>query len=139
MAYKPGGLRNFWPAITDVQSAAKAVRDASMYAYWVAAVTASFSVWAMFYGPVLGIDGFGIFDAAAMVFIAWRISNFSETWTTIAILYWGGNILYKATTQPELGSVGVVSILILLGFINGLRGVIGFSKFSRRPEVQEHG
>ena len=54
--------------------------------------------------------------------------------TVIGLAYWIFNMFYKVLNAAEgVRPVGVISIIILLGFISGVRGTFAFSKFSKQP------
>ena len=129
-------LEAFWPRLTTVQSAADTVRNAAAYAYLVAAVTGTLATYAMFYGAVWGFDGWAVGDALFLALVGWRISKFSQPWAIVGVTYWVVNMASKLST-PQLGlrPVGFISILILLGFINGVRGIRAYNSLSKQRDA----
>lgn len=131
-------LEAFWPEIIDIHTATKAAEGGVASAAIVAVVTGTIAIYAMFYGPVMGFDGWSLGDALLMVIVGWRIRQLSRPWAVVGLIYWIGNMGTKLV-EPQRGltPVGVVSIIILLGFINGVRGTSAFYKFSKRPEPEQ--
>jgi hypothetical protein len=119
-----------------MQGAAAAVKSAATWAYLSAALTGAIALYAMFYGPLLGFDGWEIGDALVLALIGWRVSRFSQGWTVISVAYWILSTSAKIL-EPQAGAspVEAVSILTLFAFINGLRGTRRYQTWTKRLEV----
>lgn len=128
-------LDAFWPRFSTPLRAEQAVRTASATACIVAAITGAVAIYTMVVGPLWGFDGWSIVDALILLLASWRIRKFSQPWAIATIIYWVGNMAVKAShPQPGLAPVGIISILILLGFVNGVRAIRAYNRLTKPPD-----
>jgi hypothetical protein len=84
--------------------------------------------------PVLGIDGWGLVDAAIAAIVAWRIFKLSLPWACVGFLLFASEKIYGLASNPAAGSHGVIVALILLvAYINAIRGGQFLRKRSNLP------
>ena len=127
----------FWPKVDDIPGAVNAVNTAATWALLAAAVTGTIAIYAFFFNSIAGFDGTAFGDAILLTVVGWRIRRFSQGWAIVGLIYWISNMLYKLSTpQTGVSPIGIISILILFGFINGIRGIRAFEKLSKRPELE---
>jgi len=120
----------FWKEIYDKDSAENAVQMAVGVSYFVAGVTTLLAVSSLFVGkPLLGVNGWSLFDAALFAVVGWRISRLSLPWTIV------GTLLYLLESVASIGTrgqgIGVLTIVFLIAYINALRGVWAHRRYER--------
>jgi len=115
-----------WPQIHDEASAEIAVKEAVGYASVVALVTAGIATASIFLGrPVVGYDAWNYLDAVLVGLIAFGLWKHSRVAAVAGLLYW----LITTYIKSQNGRVGLVTILVFLGFIHGVRGTFAYRKY----------
>lgn len=121
------GLRNLWPDVRDAESARVAARQAFQVAAIVAALDAVFGVMALAGVKVGPFDAWILFDGSLFAVVAWRTYRPSKVWSVIGLALMLAEMGYKVAAQPT--TVGAISVFLLLGSINGVRGAFAYSRF----------
>jgi hypothetical protein len=117
-----------WPEIIDEDSARDAAHMAGGWAGVVAGVTTLFAILSVFAGiSVMGIRGWSLLDAALFAVVAWRIWCGSRAFAVAGLSLYGLEVLYSVVTHPP--GIGILTVIILLALINGVRGTFGLHKF----------
>src|SRR5262245_17894989 len=124
-----GRGRWLWPDVTEQEGALKAIKDAWQAAFFVAAVTALIGGLAIaLHQPVAGFGGWALVVACFMALIGWRITKQSRAWAVVALIYWAVNMLAKVFSGSATGAFGVVTILVLMAFVSGVRGTFAIQR-----------
>jgi hypothetical protein len=126
---------NWWPSVETVSGAKEAAHQGAAAAVFVAVFTALFAFAALFDIHILaGFSPTALFDAAIFGVVAWRIYRMSRAWAVVGLV---GFIFERAYALYERGfsaSAGiVVGVVILLAFINGVRGTFALHKLTASP------
>ena len=119
---------NFWPDVSNLQDANKAIRYGFWAAVFVATVTAIFAFVAIFlHTPVLGIDGSALFDAVLFAGVAFGIDRKSRVAALVGLgLYVVERFYMLATSGGSIGVGGVMAIILTLYFVHGVRGTFAY-------------
>ena len=124
-----------WPGIIDEDSARDAAHMAGGWAGVVAGLTTLFAVISIFGGvSVLGIRAWSLLDAALFGVVAWRVWAGSRAWAVTGLSLYCLEVLYGMVTHPP--GVGILTIIIVLALINGVRGTFGLHKFIEMRQQQ---
>jgi hypothetical protein len=124
-----------WPEVSDEDSARTAAHMAAGWAAVVAGVTTLVSLLSlagMFRMP--GIGPSSLLDAALFGLVAWRVWNGSRAWAVAGLALYCLEIVWSVVTHPP--GVGILTVLILLALINGVRGTFGLHKFLEAKKQQ---
>ena len=125
-----------WPEIIDEDSARDAAHKAGGWAGVVAGLTTLFAVISMVGGfSLFGINAYSLIDAALFGVVAWRIWCGSRAWAVAGLSLYCLEVLYGVVTHPP--GVGILTIIIMLALINGVRGTFGLHKFVEMRKQQE--
>jgi len=131
---KPEEMNWWWPSVSDLEGAKKAAHSGAGAAVFVAAVTALFSVLAIFGIQILpGFSALSLVDAALFAIVAWRIYKMSRAWAVVGLLLFIYERVYAFYVHgaPAMGGI-VVGVIIWLGFTNGVRGTFAYRKLSTK-------
>jgi hypothetical protein len=124
-----------WPEIVDEDSARDAVHMAGGWAGVVAGLTTLLAVISIFGGvSVMGIRAWSLVDAALFGIVAWRIWCGSRAFAVAGLSLYALEVLYGVVTHPP--GVGILTIIIMLALINGVRGTFGLHKFEEVNKQQ---
>ncbi len=120
----------WWPSMSNLEGAKKAVHEGAGAAIFVAAVTALFSVLAIFDIRILpGFSPWSLVDAGLFAVVAWRIYKMSRAWAVVGLLLFVGERAYAFYARGVTATTGiVVGVIILLGFVNGVRGTFAYRR-----------
>ncbi len=111
--------RWYWPEIHDPHTAKQAAEGASIAAFLVGAGTAAVAVLSLFGINVLGISAWALVDAAIFAALGAGIWRGSRICAVVApALY----VIEVAQMATRGGRLGIVTIVIVLYFIGGVRG-----------------
>jgi hypothetical protein len=122
-----------WPKIHDEASAKTAVHEAVGYTLVVAISTAGIATASLIMGhPILGFEVWNYFDAALAGVLAFGIWKYSRVVAVMGLLYWVCNLLMKWYG----GRAGIITLLILLGFVHGVRGTFAYQKYRSHSTEQ---
>ena len=117
-----------WPEIIDEDSARDAAHKAGGWAAFVAGLTALLAVISMTSGvSVMGVNSWSLIDAALFAVVAWRTWCGSRAWAVAGLGIYCLGVLYRVATNPP--GIGILTIIIILALINGVRGTFGLHKF----------
>jgi len=132
----PGGW--LWPNVSEQDGAMKAIKGASQAAFIVSGITALVAVIALVGGkPVAGFEGWALVDAILMAVAGWRITKHSRAWAVVALVYWTGASVARVLSVSAVGAFGVVTIIILLAFVGGVRGTFALHKLRNGTAARE--
>ena len=121
----------YWPTIEDEGSAEHATKAAIGVSGFIAAVTGLAAVLSIVYHkPILGLDGWGLIDAAIFAWIAWRVSKVSRIWAVVGLLMYLMEVGYKLATNPS-GALGILTIIFILTYINAIRGAFAYHRYRK--------
>ena len=124
--------RGWWPSVeTEVEARGAAYQGAGA-AVFVASVTGLFSVLAMFDIRILpGFSPLSLVDAGLFAIMAWRIYRMSRAWALVGLLGYVSERAYSIYVHGATATAGwIVGVIILLGFVNGVRGTFAYHRLS---------
>jgi hypothetical protein len=79
---------------------------------------------------------FHLVDAALFAIAAWRIYRMSRAWALLGLLGFVAERAYNLYARGLANAGFVVGLVILLGFVNGVRGTYAFHKLgASRPSM----
>jgi hypothetical protein len=126
------GFKNFWPDVTDLESARATAKRGWQAAFVVSSLTAIIASIAAVRGPFLGYDAWSFVDAAFTAVIGWRIMRMSRAWAVVGLAYWLVNLASRAIDPSSVRLSGMgVAIIMLFGFINGVRGTFAHRRLQK--------
>jgi hypothetical protein len=125
----------WWPSVSDLEGAKKAAHEGAGAAVFVAAVTVLFSVLAIFGIQILpGFSPLSLVDAALFAIVAWRIYKMSRAWSVVGLLLFAAERAYAFYYRGVTVTAGiVVGFILLLAFLNGVRGTFAYLRLSTQP------
>lgn len=124
-----------WPEIIDEDSARDAAHMAGGWAGVVAGLTTLFAIISIFGGiSVMGIRAWSLLDAALFAVVAWRIWCGSRAFAVAGLALYSLEVLYGVVTHPP--GIGILTVIIMLALINGVRGTFGLHKFEELKKQQ---
>jgi len=124
-----------WPEIIDENSARDAAHMAGGWAGVVAGLTTLFAIISIFGGiSGMGIRAWSLLDAALFAVVAWRIWCGSRAFAVAGLALYGLEVLYGVVTHPP--GIGILTVIIMLALINGVRGTFGLHKFEELKKQQ---
>jgi len=118
----------FWPDVSELESAKEAARVGMWCAVFVAGVTTIFALLAIFGTSIMGIKGQALLDAALFAGIAYGISRYSRFAAVAGFLLYVLEKVYMLATTGSFLSVGVLGVIVALGFLNSVRGTFAYWK-----------
>jgi hypothetical protein len=125
-----------WPEIIDEDSARDAAHMAGGWAGVVAGVTALLAIISIVSSVrILGLGPLSLVDAALFGVAAWRVWNGSRAWAITGLVLYGLETLWGVVTHPP--GVGVLTFIILLALINGVRGTLSLHKYQELNKQQQ--
>jgi hypothetical protein len=117
-----------WPEIIDEDSARSAAHMAGGWAGVIAGLTTLLAVISMAGGTsVMGIGPWSLVDAALFAVVAWRTWCGSRAFAVAGLSLYALEVLYNVLAHPP--GVGILTIIIMLALMNGVRGTFGLHKF----------
>ena len=124
-----------WPEIINEDSARDAAHMAGGWAAFVAGLTALFSIISLTSGvSVMGITSWSLIDAGLFAVVAWRTWCGSRAWAVAGLSIYCLGVLYRVATHPP--GISILSIIIILALINGVRGTFGLHKFLELKKLE---
>lgn len=118
----------FWPDVSDLDGA----KDAAHYGMWcailVAGVTAIFVVLSFFGTRLMGITPAALLDVALFAAIAYGLSKYSRFAAVAGFVLFLIEKIYAFVVTGSILGVGVLGVIILFGFLNGIRGAFAYQK-----------
>jgi hypothetical protein len=124
----------YWPNLETAIDAAKASDGAFWAAIFVASVTTIFATIALYTKTSIAtIDPSAYVDAALFLFIAWRIRRRSRAFAVVGLVLFIVEKVFLFILAPQASASSIImSVLILLFFINGVRGNFALHRFAKR-------
>lgn len=121
----------WWPKITNLDEAIEVSKSGSIISLIVACITAAFATYALYSkSSILGVDAWAYFDSFLFLVIAWRIKKYSRVFAVLGtLLYICERVVLFQEQGIQAANGIVVTIMFLLMFINGVRGVFAYHKF----------
>lgn len=120
--------RNLWPEITDRATAVAAAKQGYQASFVVGTLDGAIGLATSFTGPLMGLDASALIDGVFMFIVGWRIMRLSRAWAVVGLAYWVSNLLYQLASEPA-PAIGLVALMLLMAFINGVRGTFQLRKF----------
>ena len=122
----------YWPKLRNMADAAQAANGGFWAAIICAAFTAVFATISLFTkSSIAGIDAAAYIDAVLFAIIAWRIRRRSKAFAIIGLCLFVIEKIHQYATQPSLAVFGIfMTVILLLAFINGVRGTFAFHRLS---------
>jgi hypothetical protein len=125
-----------WPEIIDEDSARSAAHTAGGWAAAVAGLTTLLAIISIFSSvSLLGINAYSLVDAALFGVVAWRVWCGSRGWAIAGLALYGLEVVYAVVTHPP--GVGILTIIVLLALINGVRGTFALHKYTQMNRQQQ--
>ena len=119
-----------WPDITDLESAAAAGREGAAVAFVVAGITAVFAVLSYFHVANV-LSPWALIDAGVMAILGFFIRRMSRAAAVIALVWFIAARIQGAITHGLVGNI-VLGIILLTGFVSGVRGTIAYHRLATR-------
>ena len=86
-------------------------------------------------GPIMGISVSSLLDAALFGVVAWRVWNGSRPWAIAGLSLYCLETAVNVATHPP--GVGILTILILIALINGVRGTFKLHEYESARKQRE--
>ncbi len=117
-----------WPDVSDMDGAKGAARYGMWCAIFVAGVTAVLVVLSFFGTTFMGITPAALLDVALFAAIAFGLSRYSRFAAVAGFVLFLIEKIYYLIVTGSIHGVGVVGVVILFGFLNGIRGAFAYQK-----------
>jgi hypothetical protein len=132
-----GAMANWaWPEIIDEDSARSAAHLAGGWAAVVAGLTTLLAVISMASETsIMGSGPWSLLDAALFGVVAWRVWCGSRAWAIAGLSLYLLEIGFSLATRGS--GVGILTIIIVLALINGVRGTFELHKYVEMRKQQE--
>lgn len=127
-SHRQSRWRIFWPEVESLAGAGEAIQ----LGYWVAFLAAALGTITSLI-PGFGIGVTGLFDAALYAICGVGIRRGWRTAAVVGLLLCATNIVFALSRG---GGVGVLTVFIFVGLINGVRGTFVQSRLSRAPRPE---
>jgi hypothetical protein len=126
----------YWPTLETPADAIKASNGAFWGAIFVASVTAVFATIALYTKvSIATIDASAYIDAGLFVVIAWRIRRRSRAFAVVGLVLFIIEKVLLFISAPQASTSGIfMSVLILLLFINGVRGNFALHRLAKQKQ-----
>lgn len=122
----------FWPDTSSPEGARTAARQGVWAAGFVAFVTTAASAYSYFGSEILNINLWGLVDAAIFAAIAIGIWRYSRVAATAGLALY---ILERVWMFQANGRMpGILTLLLVLMFVNGIRGAIAHHELPAENE-----
>jgi hypothetical protein len=126
----------FWPDVSDLEEAKKACRVAMWCAIVVAGVTCLFAGLAMAGTKLTPVNGSAFLDAAIFAGIAFGLSRYSRIAGVAGfVLFLIERIYMISQTRSAFGGGLFLGIVLLIAFMNGMRGAFAYQKLHTQAGV----
>jgi hypothetical protein len=125
----------WWPDVSNLRNAQKAIRYGFVAAVIVASVTAIVGLVTLYiHEPIMGVYGRpALFSAVLYAAIGFGIYRRSRVAAVCGLLLFLIDRLVTLTTQPLNSGGIVVAAILALYFIHGVRGTFAYRKLSDQP------
>jgi hypothetical protein len=118
----------YWPDVSDLEGAKEAARYGMCCAVFVAGVTTLFVPLAIFGFSFMGIKPNALLDAVLFAGIAFGLSRYSRIAAVAGFALFVIEKIYMVMATGSFLAVGVLGILIALGFLNSIRRTFAHAK-----------
>ncbi len=127
-----------WPKIDDAKTARDAALEGVGVSLFVSAVTGGTAVLSILSRkPILGVDGWALFDAALFALVGWRIYRMSRVWAVLGLLLYLAEMAarslqyFETSGGTSIPPFSIVAAIFTLGFVNAVRGIFAFDRFNK--------
>ena len=111
---------------------APGAKDATRLAMWcailVAGVTGLFVVFSFLGIKLMDVRPAALFDAGLFAAVAYGLSRYSRFAAVAGFLLFLAEKIYAVVTTGSILGAGVLGVIILFGFLNGVRGAFAYQK-----------
>jgi len=129
-----GSRNRLWPDVVDLESATAAGREGTAAAFIVSGITTLFAV--LSYFDVLDVvSPWALVDAGAMALLGFFIHRMSRSAAVIALVWFIVARIQGAVTHGFASNV-LLGLILLAGFISGIRGIFAYHRFARRTGLK---
>ena len=118
----------YWPDVSDLDGAKDATRFGMWCAILVAGVTALFVVFSFSGIRLMGITPAALLDAVLFAAVAFGLSKHSRFAAVGGFVLFLVEKIYAVIKTGSILGVGVLGVIILFGFLNGVRGAFAYQK-----------
>jgi hypothetical protein len=127
----------WWPDVSNVRNAQKAIRHGFLAAVIVASVTAIVGLVTLYaHASIMGVYGRpALISAVMFAAIGFGIYRRSRAAAICGLLLFLIDRLVTLATQPVNVGGTIVAAILALYFIHGVRGTFAYRKFSDQPPV----
>lgn len=131
----PGRGNRLWPNVDTLENAKKAAHEAAGVAIFIAAVNAIVAVLILFEVKLLNGDWWAFLISGVLAAcIAWRMWKLSRAWAIVGLVWWLSEIaftVYSGLRDSKYPQGAHMKIILLVGFIHGVRGTFAYHRLSR--------
>lgn len=125
----PKQIEWIWPSIVDTTSAQKASKQGLWASAWCAGATIFFVVLARLGSQMFNFDMWALLDAFLFIAIGWGIYKMNRIAAIAGLALY---ILERISMWSEHGPKNpAIAIFITLMFINSIRGIFAYHKFTK--------
>jgi hypothetical protein len=125
-----------WPEIIDEDSARSAAHVAGGWAAAVAGFTTLLAIISMAADTsIMGNGPWSLLDAALFGVVAWRVWCGSRAWAIAGLVLYLLEIGLSLATRGS--GIGILTILVVLALINGVRGTFELHKYAEMRKQRE--
>lgn len=120
----------YWPDVSNLDGAKEATRYGMWCGVCVASITTLFVLLAIFGFSIMGIKPNALLDAVLFAGIAFGLSRYSRIAAVAGFGLFVIEKIYMVVSTGSFFAVGVLGIVIALGFLNSIRGTFAYQKLS---------
>ncbi len=117
----------FWPDVSDMEGAEDPCRLAKWCAVAVAGLTAILALISITGPSFAGIRPFAFVDAAIFAAIAFGLEKQSRLAAVAGFALYLSERIYMIVHTGSILGAGVLGVVILIGFLNGIRGAFAIA------------
>jgi hypothetical protein len=118
----------YWPDVSDLDGA----KDATRYGMWcavlVATVTTLFAVLSFLGIRIMGSSPSALLDAVLFAAVAFGLAKYSRFAAFAGFALFLVEKIYTVVLTGSILGIGVLGVVILFGFLNGIRGAFAYQK-----------
>jgi hypothetical protein len=120
---------SYWPAIYDLDSAKKTARIGAHVCFLMAGLTGLLAVLSLLNIARI-INASSLIDAIMVMSFGFLILRMSRIAAISALVHFLAGRIYAGLAYGLDAALGVFSILLLLGFISGVRGTFAYHRYA---------
>jgi len=121
----------WWPIISDEKSAKKAAASGAGCAFVVAGITGVLAIISIF-TPLGFVEPSSLVDALLAAFLGFMIQRKTSRIAAVAaLIVFVGERIYAWIEHGVGAAVGALAVVLLLGFISGVRGTFAYHAYRR--------